>query len=381
MINIIPFSLLSRLTPIKELLSPYTKRAYLVGGCVRDLLLGKDPNDLDIEVYDIEPRKFDKIMQKEGANGVGKSYFVYKLGEFDLSLPRTENKIGKGHKAFEVSYCNSEKEASLRRDFTINAMMLNIFTGELLDFHNGESNLKNGIIRHVNDEKFAEDSLRVLRGVRFASRFGVEIAPETMRLMKTLSLNDISADRIGNELIKIFQTDHQDSAVEVLWSLGLFKWLFGISVDKEATIKSFGEKVKKAFEASGDYRQFIYLLRGNFDLKENILEKLRLPNDFKACFEQPYNEEADARFLLKLSFKIPIKEWLGANTLEIVETAKELGVYERAMKNLGISLNGYDVIRDGFQGIAVGVEINRRQDKIVEQILEGKIRLPIWGMR
>ena len=106
---------------------------------------------------------------------------------------------------------------------------------------------------------------------------------------------------------------------------------------------------------------------------------MRLPNNFKACFEQLYNEKADARFLLKLSFKIPIKEWLGANTLEIVKTAKELGVYERAMKNLGISLNGYDVIRDGFQGTAVGVEINRRQDEIVEQILEGKIRLPIWG--
>lgn len=379
MIKTIPFSFSSRLIPIKELLSPYTKRAYLVGGCVRDLLLGKDPNDLDIEVYDIEPRKFDKIMKQEGANGVGKSYFVYKLGEFDLSLPRTENKVGKGHKAFEVSYRNNEKEASLRRDFTINAMMLNIFTGELLDFHNGVNDLEKGVIRHVNDEKFAEDSLRILRGVRFASRFGFKVVPETMRLMKTLSLNDISTDRIGNELIKIFQTDHQDFAVEVLWSLGLFKWLFGISVGKETAIKSFGEKVKKAFEVSGDYRQFIYLLRGNFDLKENILERLRLPNDFKDCFKQPYDEEADARFLLKLSFKMPIKEWLGANTLEIVETAKELGIYERAMKDLGISLNGYDVIRDGFKGIAIGVELGRRQDKIIEQILEGKIKLPIWG--
>lgn len=66
MIKTIPFSFSSRLIPIKELLSPYTKKAYLVGGCVRDLLLGKDPNDLDIEIYDIEPRKFDKIMQKRG---------------------------------------------------------------------------------------------------------------------------------------------------------------------------------------------------------------------------------------------------------------------------------------------------------------------------
>ena len=73
-------------------LAPFTKRAYLVGGSVRDLFLGQDLHDLDIEVYDIEPLAFDTLMQKMGAVGVGKSFFVYKLGNIDFSLPRVERR-------------------------------------------------------------------------------------------------------------------------------------------------------------------------------------------------------------------------------------------------------------------------------------------------
>ena len=115
-------------------LKPYTKRAYLVGGSVRDLCLDEALHDLDIEVYDIEPTVFDSLMQSVGAVGVGKSFFVYKLGNIDFSLPRVERKSGVGHAAFEVQVCQDEKEASRRRDFSVNAMMLNIFNGELLDF-------------------------------------------------------------------------------------------------------------------------------------------------------------------------------------------------------------------------------------------------------
>lgn len=155
-------SKLDKLNQARELLWPHTKRAYAVGGCVRDMLLGKKNTDFDIEIYDIPPAKFDEIMKERGASGVGKNYFVYKLDGFDLSLPRTENKTGKGHKAFEVSYCNDEKSASMRRDFTINSIMINIFDGQILDFWNGTKDLKRGILRHIDDEKFCEDSLRVL---------------------------------------------------------------------------------------------------------------------------------------------------------------------------------------------------------------------------
>jgi tRNA nucleotidyltransferase (CCA-adding enzyme) len=126
---------MSDLKEIINFLKPHTKRAYLVGGALRDILMHKTPTDFDIEIYDITPKKFEILMNKLGAKGVGKSFFVYKYKNFDLSLPRTENKIDKGHKGFEVKICQNEKEASKRRDFTINSIMLNIFTNEILDFY------------------------------------------------------------------------------------------------------------------------------------------------------------------------------------------------------------------------------------------------------
>lgn len=108
-----------KLRKLKELLAPYSKRVYLVGGSVRDLLLGKKPHDFDIEVYDIDQEQFEKLMNEIGAKGVGKSFFVFKLYDIDISLPRIENKTGNGHKDFEVTICNDERTASLRRDFTI----------------------------------------------------------------------------------------------------------------------------------------------------------------------------------------------------------------------------------------------------------------------
>ena len=375
MISLVPFSFSSQLIPIKQLLSPYTHRAYLVGGSVRDLLLNNEPNDLDIEVYDVLPQQFDILMQKAGADGVGKSYFVYKLDELDLSLPRTESKVGVGHKAFEVNYCNNELEASARRDFTINSIMLNIFTGELLDLHGGVGDLENGIIRHVNSEKFAEDSLRILRGVRFASKFGFEIASETIEFMKTLSLQDISKDRIGNELFKIFKTEHQDIGVKYLQELGLFKELFSLSLSDEEA-QDFGRRVKQAFAITRDLRQFLYLLHGMFGLSDEVLENLRLPNDFRACFKQLFSDSGVSKaMLLKMAFAMPIREWLGAKTPEVVKLAKELGVYDKSMRDLGIYIDGNEIVSKGFSGIAVGNEIRKRQDEIVEQILEGRIKI------
>jgi tRNA nucleotidyltransferase (CCA-adding enzyme) len=91
-----------KLKEIIDFLKPYTSRAYLVGGAVRDILMNKTPNDFDIEIYDISPTIFEKLMEKLGAKGVGKNFFVYKYKNFDLSLPRIENKIGIGHKGFKV---------------------------------------------------------------------------------------------------------------------------------------------------------------------------------------------------------------------------------------------------------------------------------------
>lgn len=212
---------------IAEFLKPYTKRAYLVGGSVRDLFLGLKICDYDIELYDIKLKDFEKIMQKLGAQGFGKSFFVYKFKNYDLALARTENKISYGHKGFEVQICNDEKLGAKRRDFTINSMMINLFNDEFLDFYGGLKDLGAGFLRHIDKQSFQEDSLRVLRAVVFASRFNFKITSESLKLMQSMDITDLSKDRINAELYKFFKSPRLDVGYRYLQELGLEKQVFG----------------------------------------------------------------------------------------------------------------------------------------------------------
>lgn len=183
-------------------------RAYLVGGWVRDAMLGGNCRDYDIEVYDMEQDDLIAILSKFGrCNLVGKAFGVIHLsmkGEsLDFSFPRTESKVGYGHRGFVVKTDAklTFKEAALRRDFTINAMGMELPDLTLCDPYNGVEDLKAGVLRHVGPA-FAEDSLRILRGVQFASRFRLHLAPETVEMCRTLSLDDLSIERLFEEFKK-----------------------------------------------------------------------------------------------------------------------------------------------------------------------------------
>jgi tRNA nucleotidyltransferase (CCA-adding enzyme) len=183
-------------------------RAFLVGGWVRDALLGKNCRDYDIEVYDMTQDALVPILKNYGrTNLVGKAFGVIHLamkGEsLDFSFPRTESKVGYGHRGFVVHTDEklSFKEAALRRDFTINAMGMELPDLTLCDPYGGIGDLKAHVLRHVGPA-FAEDSLRILRGVQFASRFECTLAPETVELCRTLSLADLSVERLFEEFKK-----------------------------------------------------------------------------------------------------------------------------------------------------------------------------------
>lgn len=183
-------------------------RAFLVGGWVRDALLGKSCRDYDVEVYDMAQDALVPILSKYGrTNLVGKAFGVIHLAmkglSLDFSFPRTESKVGYGHRGFVVHTDEklSFKEAALRRDFTINAMGMELPELTLCDPYGGIGDLKNRILRHVGPA-FAEDSLRILRGVQFASRFACTLAPETVELCRTLSLDDLSVERLFEEFKK-----------------------------------------------------------------------------------------------------------------------------------------------------------------------------------
>ena len=183
---------------------------FYVGGYVRDKIMNNPNKDIDIEVHNISQKHFESILNKyTKVDLVGKSFGVYKATfdgeEIDLSFPRTERKIENKHTDFEINVNPylSIKEASKRRDLTINSIYQNTLTNELLDSFDGCQDIKNKIIRIVDEKTFVEDSLRVLRACRFASKFNFTIDSKTLNLMKTLDLNNLSTERIFEEFKKV----------------------------------------------------------------------------------------------------------------------------------------------------------------------------------
>ena len=182
-------------------------RALLVGGCVRDELMRRQPKDWDLEVYGIEPASLREILDQFGpVNVVGEAFTVYKLdAHLDVSIPRRERKTGRGHRAFfiEGDPAMSIEEAARRRDFTINAILRDPITQEIIDPFRGVADIENGLLRAVSRETFAEDSLRVLRAAQFAARFGFDIDPLTAALCQSIDLNDLPGERIWGEMEKL----------------------------------------------------------------------------------------------------------------------------------------------------------------------------------
>jgi tRNA nucleotidyltransferase (CCA-adding enzyme) len=206
-------------------------RALLVGGCVRDTLMGKEPKDWDLEVYNLEPERLRSLLDQFGSvNVVGESFTVYKLGRhLDVSIPRRERKSGRGHKAFiiEGDPSMSVAEATRRRDFTINAILQDPLTAEIIDPFDGRRDIERRTLRAVSAETFAEDSLRVLRAAQFASRFEFEIDPATVALCRTIDLSDLPAERIWGELEKLLlQSARPSIGLQWFRELGVVEKLF-----------------------------------------------------------------------------------------------------------------------------------------------------------
>jgi tRNA nucleotidyltransferase (CCA-adding enzyme) len=204
-------------------------RALMVGGCVRDRLMGRDAKDWDVEVYGVEPAVLREILDRMGrVNVVGEAFTVYKLGkDLDVSLPRRERKAGRGHRAFviEGDPSMSVEEAARRRDFTVNAILEDPLDGELLDPFGGREDIERGRLRAVSPDTFVEDSLRVLRAAQFAARFEFEIEEKTVELCRSIDLTDLPAERVWGELEKLLLGARRPS-------IGL-RWLDSLSATRQ----------------------------------------------------------------------------------------------------------------------------------------------------
>ncbi|MEP6848277.1 MAG: HD domain-containing protein [Acidobacteriota bacterium] len=206
-------------------------RAMLVGGCVRDEVMGIEPTDWDLEVYRVEPEKLREILNSFGdVNVVGEAFTVYKVGDdVDVSIPRRERKFGKGHRGFivEGDPDMSFEEACSRRDFTINAILKDPLTNEIVDPFGGRDDIDRRLLKHVSQYTFAEDSLRVLRAAQFAARFEFDIDAGTAEICRSIDVTDLPKERIWGELEKLLLKPSKPSiGIRWLYDLGVVRQLF-----------------------------------------------------------------------------------------------------------------------------------------------------------
>jgi tRNA nucleotidyltransferase (CCA-adding enzyme) len=206
-------------------------RALLVGGCVRDELMGRQPKDWDLEVYGIQPQRLRELLDRfDDVNVVGEAFTVYKLGaHLDVSIPRRETKIGRGHRGFfiEGDPAMTIADAARRRDFTVNAILKDPLTAEVIDPFNGRKDLEGKVLQAVSLETFPEDSLRVLRAAQFAARFEFELEPKTVELCRSIDLSDLPPERIWGEIEKLLLRAQRPSlGLRWLRDLGAVNQLF-----------------------------------------------------------------------------------------------------------------------------------------------------------
>jgi len=222
---------------ISKQLKKQNAKAIIVGGSVRDHFLGLAIKDYDIEVYGLKRiEALEEVLAQYGSVSlVGKSFgvlkFRYEGEEYDFSFPRTEQKVGAGHRGFDVAVDGmlSFKEASKRRDFTINAMGYEVEEARFLDPYNGRDDMRKRLLRHIDDDTFIEDPLRVYRAVQFSARFDYGLSKSTFELCKEMvaqkMLEELARERVYIEFRKLLLNSPKPSlGFELMRRLGILRY-------------------------------------------------------------------------------------------------------------------------------------------------------------
>ena len=357
--------------------------AYIVGGSVRDTLMGFPSKDIDIEVYGGTANQIAKTLKKIGqVDEVGKAFGVLKirLGEedFDISLPRKDSKIGDGHRGFYISVDHnlSLEEATERRDYTINALMYSHKHGFIIDKHNGLEDLDKKQLKHVSDA-FDEDPLRVLRGVQMSSRFNMTLHPDTIEKAKSLknSFNELAVERVQIEFQKLYEKGK--SSHKALKLLQETEWDENFAGLKEANTKDLRSNVKRmqnliADETVPKNRRDVFLSASIASgiVNENDRKKFlsttcvgdRVKNEAlhltKMVAPETINSENLKTWAYQLPRQLSIRDWAilqeangnKENARKVLKKAEKFGVADKYEEDL---LKGDDIL-SAFPGQQAG---------------------------
>src|SRR5581483_11612938 len=220
---------LDRATAIARAVRDAGGRALIVGGWVRDRLMGRDTTDIDLEVFRLSSERVRQLLDAFGkVEAVGESFQVYKLGAIDVSLPRRDSKAGRGHRGFLVvgDPGMSIAEAARRRDFTVNAISWDPLAGEYLDPFDGRADIARRLLRVVDPATFADDSLRVLRAIQFAARLEFALDEGAKALCRVIPLDDLPAERVWGEFEKLLFAPRPSIGFALARELGVVERLW-----------------------------------------------------------------------------------------------------------------------------------------------------------
>jgi len=374
----------------------------IVGGYIRDRLLGSDSKDIDVELYNLDSLELlDDILSEFGCLcSVGKSFGVYKLKyknlDIDFSLPRLDSKIGSGHRGFSVTTDkNLEfKTASRRRDFTINAIGFDTQSKTLLDPHNGLDDLAAKTLRAVDIEKFGEDPLRVLRAVQFSSRFGFVLEHSLFIKCKEMVnlglLKELASERIFEEFKKMILKSKKPSKgfllLKKLGALSLFK---GLDILEERIFIHSIESLDflcslKITEQNRTLTLMLALLCRDFSKDEleiflyTLTKEQKLHRDIKSIlntYSKLKLNECSHYKLYSLAQQYEIKSFLYfLDAVHLGKKREEIEYCKNMAKELNIYTSAMPALIQGRDLIALGLKPSEEFSHLLYQIYEAQKR-------
>jgi hypothetical protein len=349
-------------------------KIFQVGGAVRDLYLGKESKDLDIVITGIPSNDLESILKKYGkVDMVGASFGVIKFtppggDEIDIAIPRTEKKTGAGYQGFDVSADHTlpiEKDLE-RRDFTINSIAKDS-DGTIIDPFGGVKDLDAKLIKLTNPQAFADDPLRMLRAIQFASRFDFKIDEETFKAIQrnAMTISEISKERILIEFDKIVSKGNPRVGVELLVSSGLYRGIFGTEFDGEfvhfdyiTRNSEFVYWLVEPFTEQPD-QYFKNIMKGDINTAREISALTYMYNNL------PGQDKVKQRWVYfninKLSPSVLNSNYVRSILNDVIndfDTEK----YPISLSQLDI--NGEDLMGIGLKGKAVGDMLNKLMNAV-----------------
>ncbi|MGZ3768908.1 MAG: CCA tRNA nucleotidyltransferase [Bdellovibrio sp.] len=273
-------------------------KAYLAGGCVRDALLGISANDLDL-VTDAVPDEIESLFNK--TVNVGKAFGVIRVlisgADIEVATFRRDGDYKDGRHPEGVHFSSPQEDAG-RRDFTVNALFYDLNEKKILDFVQGETDLKNKLLRTVGEaeKRFEEDHLRLLRAARFVAQLDFQLEENTFSALKKMApmVTTVSGERLRDEMIKLLKANAVQRGLQVMEDSGLMQWLFAFRLRN-----NFWQKNQEAKESW--HFLSLFLRQASEDELDTAVKMLRLSSKEQRAIEKAWQVWQAPGEFLKLS--------------------------------------------------------------------------------